>query len=382
MFLAKLPTAILAALAACVAGCSTSAVRRSERETRAHPTAVLHMRWRAAIHDHGLFTARPEECATGAVVGERLVIGSRAGKVVALNRDDGRVLWSTPVSGAIDSEARHDPARRQVYVGTDDGFLYAVDPAGGSVRWSYKGKGSIERRPELSADAVYASSSSDRVVALEAATGRWRWQYEREPPDGFTIHGHAGPRFHRGLVYAGFSDGFLVALDGATGDVIWARSLAAASDQFVDVDATPLVLGEMLVASSYSGGLYALRARDGEVTWRLVVAGASAVGLAAGRLYVAAPRDGLAAFTPTGQVLWRQGLAEAGDFAGPIAVGPYLVFSASRAGLFVVDRASGRLREVFNPGRGMCAAPAIDEAGRSLYALANSGTLYALSVDW
>src|SRR5207244_11528987 len=136
-----------------------------------------------------------------------------------------------------------------------------------------------------------------RVGALEAG-GKWRWQYDREAPEGFTIHGHAAPRALDGAVFAGFSDGYLVSLNGQNGEVIWAKSLAGTTDQFVDVDATPAFWGDIVIASSYSGGLYALRARDGDVRWHLNIEGASALQLAEGRLYIAAPREGLAALTP------------------------------------------------------------------------------------
>jgi outer membrane protein assembly factor BamB len=163
---------------------------------------------------------------------------------------------------------------------------------------------------------------------------------------------------------------------------MWARSLAAATDQFVDVDATPAFFGDQVVASSYSGGLYALSTRKGEVRWRIGIEGASALRIDAGRLYVAAPREGLAALTPEGQFLWRQGLAEAGDLTPPTAVGPYLIFSGSRAGLFIVERSTGRLLQLFNPGHGACAAPAIGPDGHDLYLLANSGSVYALRLTY
>jgi outer membrane protein assembly factor BamB len=363
--------------------CAETTVRRAEVPERDYPAGVTSLRWRTALHQQGTFTARPEECATGAVVGDRLVIGSRAGNLVALALDDGRILWSTPVSGGVDSEARYDARKGLVYLGTDDGTVFAVDPANGKTRWSWKGKGAIERRPELGGDAVYVASSADRVVALEPETGRVLWQYERETPEGFTIHGHSGPRLHRGTVYSGFSDGFLVALNAGTGDVLWARSLAAASEQYVDVDSTPAILGEdTLLASSYSGGLYALASGTGDVRWRLGIEGAGTPQVIEGRLYFAAPREGLAALTPRGDVLWRQGLAEAGDVTPPLGIGPFLVFSGSRSGLFVVERASGRLLELFNPGRGMCAAAALGPDGHTLYALANSGTVYAVALKY
>jgi outer membrane protein assembly factor BamB len=362
---------------ALVGACGGATVRRTALEQREYPANVAHLRWRTSIHEHGMFEARPEEGASGAVVGSKLVIGSRAGKLVALNIADGRALWSTALSGGIDADTRYDEARGHVYVGSDDGYVYAVDP-NGVIRWSYKAKGAIERGAEIAGDLIYFSTAADRVVALEGQGGKWRWQYEREAPEGFTIHGHAAPRAHDGAVFAGFSDGYLVSLNAQNGEVVWAKSLAAATDQFVDVDATPAFAGDLVIASSYSGGLYALRARDGDVRWRLNIEGASALRLADNRLYVAAPREGLAALTPDGQFIWRQGLADAGDLTPPMAVGPYLVFSGCRAGLFIVERSTGRLLQLFNPGRGACAPPTVD--GKDLYLLANSGSVYALTL--
>lgn len=377
----RVALATLAVLTA--AGCSGATLRRADQAPREYPAGVTQVRWRTQIHQHGLFEPRPEECASGAVVGDRLVIGSRAGQAVALSLADGQKLWTTPVTGGVDSEARYDETHRQVYFGTDDGFIYAIDAQDGKVRWSYKGRGAVERRPELGGDAVYFSTASDRMIALDPRSGKALWQYEREAPEGFTIHGHAGPRLARGIVYGGFSDGFMVALNAGTGDVVWARSLAAASEQYVDVDATPAVLGDdVVISASYSGGLYALSTANGDLRWRLNVEGASGVQIIGNRLFFAAPRDGLTALTTTGDVLWRQGLADAGNLTPPLGVGPLLVFSGSRSGLFIVDRNSGRLLETFNPGRGMCAGATVGADGRSLYVLANSGSVYALSLNY
>ncbi|HEX7598912.1 MAG TPA: PQQ-binding-like beta-propeller repeat protein [Polyangia bacterium] len=375
-------TARVSLLIAVLCGCGSSTLHRASEPRREYPASVAQMRWRTVIHPYSANDSQPEECATGVLVGSRLILGSRDGKVMAVNTATGSLIWSVPVSGAVDSEALFDLGRGQVYLGTDDGFFYAIDPNDGKIRWSYKGKGSIERKPELGSTSVYFSTSSNRVFSLEAATGNKRWQYEREAPEGFSIHGRAGVRLGGDVLYTGFDDGYLVALGAETGDLRWARSLAAASDQFVDVDSTPILRGDHLFAASYSGGLYAVRATDGEVAWRMGVEGVVAIGAGTNQLYVASPRDGLAAVTMKGSIAWRQGLSQAGDLSPPQEVGPYLIFTGSRAGLFVVDRATGQLLQGFDPGRGMCAAPLVDIERRELYVLANSGTLYAMSLSW
>jgi outer membrane protein assembly factor BamB len=128
---------LVGAFVVAVAGCAGSTLRRADETPRDYPAGVTQVRWRTQIHEHGLFEPRPEECASGAIVGDRLVIGSRGGKAVALALSDGQILWSTPVTGGIDSQARYDGTHHQVYLGTDDGLIYAVDPQDGNVHWSY-----------------------------------------------------------------------------------------------------------------------------------------------------------------------------------------------------------------------------------------------------
>jgi outer membrane protein assembly factor BamB len=370
-----------AASAGLLAACASLTARSPDAaDEHPHPAGVAQIRWRTELHQHGLFEATPEECATGVLVGGQLVIGSRAAAIVSVSTERGQIQWATTASGGVDSQARFDAAHNQVYVGVDDGTLYAVEPTAGKVRWTYRAKGAIERAPEVSGDAVYVATAADRVVALDATTGKWRWQYERETPEGFTIHGYAGPKLLADGLLVGFSDGYLVSLNSGSGEVVWARSLAAVSDQFVDVDSTPTVVGNMIYASSYSGGLYALSAKDGTVQWRVPIEGVSAVRLAGQRLYFAAPRQGLHAADLDGHIVWRQGLTQAGDLTTPMVVGPYLVFSGSRAGLFIVDRDNGKLLEIFNPGGGVCAAPTLDPSGTRLYVLSNGGSLYALDL--
>jgi len=115
-------------------------------------------------------------------------------------------------------------------VGSDDGVVYAISPQDGAIRWSYKGKGAVSSHLAAEADTVYFTSAANRVVALDAANGERRWQYERERPEGFSIHGHSGPRLGGDVLFVGFDDGFLVALGAKSGDLRWAHSLAAASD--------------------------------------------------------------------------------------------------------------------------------------------------------
>jgi outer membrane protein assembly factor BamB len=355
--------ALVAAIAA--AGCTSLTARRPPPEPRAISAGVLELRWRDPLNRRDLFDQNAEECATGAVAGTRLVIGTRGGRVYGVERSNGRVLWTMNASGGVDSHASYDARRNQVYVGTDDGTLLALDPSSGAVRWRFQAQGAVDQPAEMDEHAVYVTTTADHVYALDPASGRQLWQYEREPPEGFTIHGNAGVRLAGNVLYTGFTDGYLVALRTDSGELLWARSLAGASEQFVDVDTTPALFRGLVIAASYSGGIVAVDAKDGAPKWRFDVDGAGTpvvVDDADGaRLYFAAPRAGVHALDAgSGTLEWRQALADAGDLSNPIVSGSYLVFSGSRAGTFVVDRHDGQLLQLFDRSSAALWAPSVD----------------------
>lgn len=364
-------------------GCAELTARPpAQRDAHPHRAGLLHVRWQADIHPAKLFAPHGEECASGTLAGEHsFVIGSRAAEIVGLDPDTGHLLWGTKVSGGVDGQARYDRGSGLVLVGADDGALYAVDPTSGKIAWTHVMKGSVDQPPALGADTTYVASTADRLVALETKTGKVRWQYERDTPDGFTLHGYAAPRLAENRVLMGFADGFLASLDATTGEVAWAKSLASASEQFVDVDTTPMIVGDAVFAASYSGGFYALDLRDGGTHWRLPIEGASSAALVGDAIFFVTPREGLHAIGLDGHVRWRQGLSDAGNLATPLAWNNLLIISASRAGVLFIDREDGHLLEVFNPGRGVCGAPVLDPVRRRLYVLANGGTVYGLDVN-
>ncbi|MDX2021751.1 MAG: PQQ-binding-like beta-propeller repeat protein [Deltaproteobacteria bacterium] len=377
--------AFVVAMASLLCGCQASTVRRPYEQTSRNEATggVLSLLWRSDVHVHALFEPAPEECARGALVGKRLVLGSRNRKVAAFDTDSGQRLWQKNVGAQVESEAAYDPARGLVYLGANDGQLLALDPADGNIRWRYQAEGGIANAPLLVGDNLYFSTNRGRLYAVSASTGKFLWDYERERPDEFTIHGDSSPRLFGDRLYAGFSDGFLTALRPGTGDVEWARSLASGSNQYVDVDTTPVMVDGTLIAGSHSGGIYGLHPTDGLVKWRVPVEGAGSPAQWGTQVYFVAPREGLHALDGrTGHITYRRGLTGAGAVTTPQVVGPYLVFSGSRTGIYVVDRETGRLRQTFFPGRGMCASPTVDEEHRRLYALSNGGTLYAFSMNW
>jgi len=102
---------------------------------------------------------------------------------------------------------------------------------------------------------VFAAARSGRVRAIDAATGRTRWQTDTK------LELSAGPGAGEGLVVVGTNGGQLVALDAATGQQRWTVQMSG------EVLAAPLVAGDRVVVRTVDGRLRALAVSDGTEAW-------------------------------------------------------------------------------------------------------------------
>lgn len=150
--------------------------------------------------------------------------------------------WAFAYPGA--SRARGQPAVAggAIFVGAQDGSVYALDFETGCMRWRFAAEGEVRTAVTVAADGTFDTplaffgDLAGHVYAVEARTGRLRWKVRP--------HGHpeaiitAAPRLHDGRLYVPVSSkewasaadpgypcctfrGAVVALDAATGDVVW-----------------------------------------------------------------------------------------------------------------------------------------------------------------
>lgn len=395
-------TVVLCASLACATGCAEIAAFRKPFEA---PGNSLRVSWRRQITETQLYGGhdtyvvdgkttrartglvmgyKPQEFASAVSDGQRVFVGSVHGMLWAISAADGSLLWRRPLSGPISSEPAYLPELGLLVVGDDNGTLWALDPGTGETRWTYRIHSPITAQPVYAEGLIYFTSTEDRVYAVDAARGTWKWQYDREAPEGFTIRGQGGPLYAKGRIYVGFADGFLASLEARTGDVVWVKSLAGeTTSHYVDVDSTPILVDGTLYASSVSGGVFALDPKDGSVRWRYEADGASSIRVHDDRLYFAAGRQGLHCLDLGGRLVWRQELAGAGELSTPLVIEDtngkaWVVLSAAASGSYVADAKTGVLSQFLEPGDGVTAAASTD--GKNVYVVSNGGFVWALSI--
>ena len=98
--------------------------------------------------------------STPTVVGERLYVGSCAGRFYCLDRKSGAEIWSYDITADGAQRSFHgDPlvAGELILVGTDGdgiGHVYAFEQSTGKVRWKHPVTHTTERGAGLPTDLV------------------------------------------------------------------------------------------------------------------------------------------------------------------------------------------------------------------------------------
>ena len=371
---AALPILAAAALVGC-AGKAPVLADPFSREPAA-PLAVYSIDyWHAMVERSTTMEFVPREFATPAVdpASGRVVVGTRDGVLRSVTID-GKVRWSvvTPApfyAGALIRDG-------VVYSPGGDGVLRAIKADTGAILWTYDCGEELVTVPVLAEGKVLVASQSATLYAVEAADGKWVWQYRRTPPVGFILRGASTPVVRDGMVYLGFSDGHAAALDAKTGAAAWDRVLSTGT-QFIDVSSTPGFdsTGNLIVAS-YKDGLFSLDPKTGDTVWQSSASGLAYV-LVRGSVIFAAGEDRVGAYSAeTGKGIWLLSLPDRAGQQPAFASGLLLV-PTGKALLFV-DPVSGKILRRFDPGKGVTATPGV--YGPDALVLSNLGFVYGLHV--
>ena len=339
-------------------------------------TTVLVRQWTRTTPSDG---EKGVELSSPAKYENTLLFGTRGFGVISLYPLQNSIRWVLPVEGGVISPLGVD--RESVYFGGADGFLYSLSAETGRVQWRYKVRVASTSKPVVAGGRLFVTTIDDTVLALDAGSGQWLWQYRRRTSPAATIEGASAPLVDGREVIAGLSDGYLVSLSVEEGKLIWERQVQAPG-KFTDVDASPVLEEETLYIPSYDGALYALKRKDGSVLWKIDL-GSGRTPLIEGQTLYLPSSDGFvyAIHRQSTKTLWKFEL-DAGTPTSIVATDRYLIFGSSHQYLYVLDKNTGKPLYRWNAGydSGFLSSPLVDAPSGRLYALSNAGNLHAFSI--
>ena len=196
--------------------------------------------------------------SSAAVVSGVVYIGSDDGNLYALNASTGQKLWSFSTGSTQSILDAPAVANGVVYIGSYDGVLYALNAATGKQLWSFvTGSNPVVGAPTVVNGVVYVSGGvPETLCALDASTGKMLWS------DGNSIGGWDSAAVANGVVYIGSFDNNARAINASTGAVIWTYSVP---DGFLD--SSPAVVNGVVYFGTWDGAVYALKANNGALLW-------------------------------------------------------------------------------------------------------------------
>ena len=106
------------------------------------------------------------------------------GKVESGNVGKMKLKWAFGFPGGVNAYGQPTVAGGRVYVGSDNGYVYALDAKTGCVYWSFAAKGGVRTAPLIGAvsghgrvkNALYFGDYRANVFAVDLATGKLLWE--------------------------------------------------------------------------------------------------------------------------------------------------------------------------------------------------------------
>ncbi len=156
--------------------------------------------------------------------GGNLFVGTVEGGIHCVRARDGQILWTHETNGGVYPNPATDD--KNVYTGSWDGHVLAIDQHTGSVRWAFHLGGSPDSAaPVLYDGKVFVQALGRNLHALETETGREVWRYD--VPAGWRMNGT--PAAHGGRILASIyidnngapCGATMIALDATTGRTLW-----------------------------------------------------------------------------------------------------------------------------------------------------------------
>jgi len=339
-----LPLALTALLA--VAACSKdkNIDEPAKLTPLPHPSVQVKHLWGHNMGDKKAAVLRLGQGVS--IAANRVYAAGHKGEVVAIDLNDGRVLWHVKTGAPLSGGTASSP--ELVVVGASDGQLLALDPGNGHGRWKVRLNGEVLAPAAISARLVAVRTVDGKLHALSAEDGHELWVTEQQVPR-LSLRGTASPVITGDLVLCGFDNGKVVAVSATDGSVQWEATVTPPHgrtelERLDDIDSPVRVAGRDVYAVGFQGKVAMLALDTGQIWWSHEDSSYRGLSLDEDTLYLA-DSDGIVAALKarTGAEVWRQNILLHRGLS-PIAVMDDTVVVGDFQGyLHWLDKASGAL---------------------------------------
>lgn len=280
-------------------------------------------------------------------------------------------LWTFATGGAV--ELSPAVVGGVLYVGSDDGYVYALNATTGALNWSAATGGAVKSSPAVAGNVVYVGSEDGKVYALNATNGSVVWidDLSSLEPTGFD----SAPIVYGGRVFIGGRSANMYALDATSGFADWAVPGSCGGGWTTTAVANNVVYAN----DSCDGSLHALNASTGAQLWQESPGGFSPPSVGNGVVYT----GGLGEFTAygavTGGTRWNSSAYSDDNFTTPALANGVLYVGTSLTDdtLYAIKALTGSQLWTFTTGGQIFSSPAV--ADGVVYLGSSDDNVYAVN---
>ncbi|MDK2992001.1 MAG: hypothetical protein PWP48_1234 [Clostridiales bacterium] len=322
-------------------------------------------------------------------------VGSEDGSVYAINDSDGTLEWSYTTGDQIISKpAIYDGVTKDlVIIGSHDKKLYALDADSGALEWSYATGGSVISDPLVDNGVVYFGSGDKYIYALDASNGNFKWKYQT---DGLM---RQRPIVYDGKLYAFVRDTYIwYALNISDGSLYWRGNAATDESMFVCGDVRPIMTAgnKLWTIDAQNTKAGYLDPTDGNLDWTSTVTNISSRGPATDGTRIFYPSNNgrqIYAFNVSDNTqVWYKDLRAGGSDSDlqEFQIDSALIYSegilyhvAERGRITGLDPVTGNIKFVYDavgyPERSLWSTPEV--YNKTVYVGGLDGKVYAIKYN-
>lgn len=191
--------------------------------------------------------------AAPVLVENQLIVGDYQKTLQSLNPATGSVNWTFVAKGPwIASPLVVDST---IFAPNGDGNLYALDLSGNQL-WKFTAEKALWSRPVGNGDTIYQASMDHNIYALDMATGSVKWTKNL---GGAVIY--SPTLSDDGVLYVATMARELIALNTENGDILWQRKFEES------LWSQPALHEDTLFFGDLGGKAYGINRLDGKDIW-------------------------------------------------------------------------------------------------------------------
>jgi outer membrane protein assembly factor BamB len=241
-------------------------------------------------------------------------------RVSAFNTSNGNRIWSVQLEGLNSRDDRAVGgglalAGDKLIVPSGYGYIVALGVADGTEVWRRRAESPLSGSPAILGDRAFVTSTNNELYALDINTGEVVWT-DQAIAETARVLSSPSPAVTSDILVAPYSSGELIAYLPQNGRRLWQDTLTTTGrftplSAINDISGRPVIQDSVVYASSHSGVTAAIDARSGVRLWNLLFG--SRIGPVIGGDFVFVTGTGgqvLCLDKTTGGVVWARNLPE------------------------------------------------------------------------